>query len=69
MSLYVQVGRKSYEVPREVEAEGGLAVERWVASQVAGPKKATATPRPSKKTKPGRSAAAAPRTPRQERES
>lgn len=35
MSLYIVVGDRTLEVPRAVEAQGGAAVEAWVAEQVA----------------------------------
>jgi hypothetical protein len=56
MSMVIKVGRRRLKVPREVEAAGGAAMDRWVAAQT----KPTTSKSKSRSRKPRARAKAAP---------
>lgn len=59
MSFEIKVGRCKLQVPREVEAKGGKAIDRWVEEQL----------KPKRKKRPKRKASAPQATPSPENES
>lgn len=53
MSFEIKIGRRILKVPREVEAEGGAAVQRWLDAQL----------KPKAKKRPRRKSVAPTKTP------